>query len=143
MTIGGTDGDVIVNDAAGESVTITKWTSRRVLASDLAAYAASVAPLPPVITETTTAANLLAADVGKYQRWTNASAKALTVRPDSTEALPANGEWHIRNVGAADLTIVEGSGVTINEPNGGTLVVPAGGTVTLKDRKSTRLNSSH
>lgn len=29
MTIGGTDGDVIVDDAAGESVTITKWVSRR------------------------------------------------------------------------------------------------------------------
>lgn len=30
MTIGGTDGDVIVDDAAGESVTITKWVSKRV-----------------------------------------------------------------------------------------------------------------
>jgi hypothetical protein len=29
MTIGGTDGDVIVDDAAGESVTITKWLSVR------------------------------------------------------------------------------------------------------------------
>lgn len=29
MTIGGTDGDVIVDDAAGESVTISKWVSRR------------------------------------------------------------------------------------------------------------------
>ncbi|MES3001326.1 MAG: glycosyl hydrolase family 28-related protein [Pseudomonadota bacterium] len=29
MTIGGTDGDVIVDDAAGESVTITKWDSKR------------------------------------------------------------------------------------------------------------------
>lgn len=29
MTIGGTDGDVIVDDAAGESVTITKWVTRR------------------------------------------------------------------------------------------------------------------
>jgi len=29
MTIGGIDGDVIVDDAAGESVTITKWVSRR------------------------------------------------------------------------------------------------------------------
>ena len=36
MTIGGADGDVIVDDAAGESVTIAKWTSRRVEASDLA-----------------------------------------------------------------------------------------------------------
>lgn len=32
MTIGGTDGDVIVDDAAGESVTITKWVSRRAAA---------------------------------------------------------------------------------------------------------------
>jgi hypothetical protein len=29
MTIGGTDGDVIVDDAAGESVTITAWGSLR------------------------------------------------------------------------------------------------------------------
>lgn len=29
MTIGGVDGDVIVDDAAGETVTITKWTSTR------------------------------------------------------------------------------------------------------------------
>ncbi len=35
MTIGGTDGDVIVDDAAGESVTISKWTSRRALLSDI------------------------------------------------------------------------------------------------------------
>lgn len=35
MTIGGTDGDVIVDDAAGESVTIAKWTSRRVAVDDL------------------------------------------------------------------------------------------------------------
>src|SRR5687768_12083814 len=34
LTIGGTDGDVIVDDAAGESVTITKWESRRTTISD-------------------------------------------------------------------------------------------------------------
>ena len=37
MTIGGTDGDVIVDDAAGESVTIAKWTSRRATAADIVA----------------------------------------------------------------------------------------------------------
>lgn len=35
LTVGGTDGDVIVDDAAGETVTITKWESKRALASDL------------------------------------------------------------------------------------------------------------
>jgi len=35
MTIAGTDGDVIVDDAAGESVTIFKWESRRSTLSNL------------------------------------------------------------------------------------------------------------
>lgn len=35
MTIGGTDGDVIVDDAAGESVTISKWSSRRATLDDI------------------------------------------------------------------------------------------------------------
>lgn len=71
-------------------------------------------------------------DVGNYIRLTNASAKAITVDPESTTALPDNGEWHFRNVGLGDATFTEGSGVTINPPNGGTLVVPQDGTVTLK-----------
>ena len=37
MTIGGTDGDVIVDDAAGETVVISKWVSRRATLTDLAA----------------------------------------------------------------------------------------------------------
>ena len=76
--------------------------------------------------------NLLASQAGKYLRFTSALAKTLTVQDDATETMPDNGEWHIRNVGAADLTIAAGSGVTIHEPNSGTLVVPQGGTVTLK-----------
>lgn len=35
MTIGGTDGDVIVDDAAGETVVITKWESVRLALTDL------------------------------------------------------------------------------------------------------------
>jgi hypothetical protein len=41
MTFGGTDGDDIVDDAAGESVTVTKWTSRRALASAIASAVAT------------------------------------------------------------------------------------------------------
>lgn len=36
LTIGGADGDVIVDDAAGESVTITQWDSKRSTAQDVA-----------------------------------------------------------------------------------------------------------
>lgn len=39
MTIGGTDGDVIVDDAAGESVTISKWVSRRATVDEIVALA--------------------------------------------------------------------------------------------------------
>ncbi|MEJ7831351.1 MAG: hypothetical protein WKF79_00415 [Nocardioides sp.] len=39
MTIGGTDGDVIADDAAGESVTIAKWETRRSTVAQLAALA--------------------------------------------------------------------------------------------------------
>lgn len=35
LTIGGTDGDVIVDDAAGESVTITAWESERIEIQDI------------------------------------------------------------------------------------------------------------
>lgn len=71
-------------------------------------------------------------DVGNYIRMTDASAKALTIDPESTTAQPAAGEWHIRNAGAGDLTITEGSGVTVNPPADGTLVLAEGMTATLK-----------
>lgn len=131
MTIGGTDGDVIVDDAAGESVTITKWVTRRATADDIAALVVGVSA-PEVVTEAGTAVNLDPANASKYVRFTDAGTKTLTVQPDATEPLADNSEYHIRNVGSGDLTIAEGSGVTINPPNGGTLVVPQGGTVTLK-----------
>lgn len=43
MTIGGTDGDVIVDDAEGESVTITKWMSRRTTVGDILGLAPTAA----------------------------------------------------------------------------------------------------
>lgn len=43
IIIGGTDGDVIVTDAAGESVTITQWDSRQATAQDVANLASSIA----------------------------------------------------------------------------------------------------
>lgn len=87
----------------------------------------------PVVTTVAAAdSNLTAAQAGLYLRFTSGAAKTLTVQDDATEPMPDDGEWHIRNIGAADLTLIEDTGVTINPPNGGTLVVPIGGTVTLK-----------
>lgn len=39
MTIGGTDGDVIVDDAAGETVVISKWFSRRASLANIVSLA--------------------------------------------------------------------------------------------------------
>lgn len=97
-------------------------------------------PSPPAVggvgaetvTESGTAANLLNDNAGKYQRWTNASAKTLTVQPNATEEITQDAEFSLRNVGAGDLTISAGSGVTINAPAGGTLVLETGMTATLK-----------
>lgn len=86
----------------------------------------------PVLAFAGTAYNLLAADQGKYLRFTNATAKTLTVRPDATEALPGDGEWHVRNAAASNITVTPGAGVTINAPAGGSLLIPQNGTATLK-----------
>lgn len=47
MTIGGTDGDAIVNEAAGNAVTIAKWTSKRATAADLAGLVPAGVPDAP------------------------------------------------------------------------------------------------
>lgn len=156
MTIGGTDGDVIVDDAAGESVTIAKWTSRRATAQDIAdlgggggipdapsdgkIYGRKDAAWEEVVGGGGNSAvqteagdyTISPGDNGHYIRLTNASAKTISIDLDSTTALPANGEWHFRNVGAGNATIDPDVGVTVNPPADGTLVVPQGGTITLK-----------
>lgn len=85
-----------------------------------------------IITDSTTARDLSASDMGAYLRFTNAAAKALTVRDNADVAITTGLEVHGRNAGAGDLTITEDTAVTVNTPAGGTLVVPQGGTFTLK-----------
>lgn len=53
ITIGGTDGDVIVDDAAGESVTVTKWESVRATSAQLSG-SASARLFPVAIGDETT-----------------------------------------------------------------------------------------
>lgn len=160
IVIVGDEGAAIVDEAAGPEVTISKWATRRASAQDIASLggggdveeapedgqlyarrdAAWEAFTPGgggsgtvvVAPVAGTAYDLLNADKGKYLRLTDAAAKTVTVRPNATEALDDNAEWHFRNTGAGDATFVPGSGVTINAPAGGSLVIPQGGTVTLK-----------
>lgn len=75
---------------------------------------------------------LLAAHVNLYIRLTASGAKQIIVQDEELEALPTNGEWHFRNVGDGDATIIPDAYTVVNPPAGGTLVIPEGGTVTLK-----------
>ncbi|WP_372810097.1 hypothetical protein [Litorivivens sp.] len=86
----------------------------------------------PISTQSGTSYDALNTDNGKYIRLTNASAKTVTFRPDSTHLMPPNGEWHFRNVGAGNATLTAGAGVTLNAPSGGSLVVAQDMTVTVK-----------
>lgn len=70
--------------------------------------------------------------VGRYIRLTAAGSKTITIQDEMVEPLPANGEWHIRNVQGGDATIVPGVYTVVNLPADGSYVIPPGGTVTLK-----------
>lgn len=86
---------------------------------------------PAVVTDNTANRDVASSDAGSYIRMTSGSAKTATFRPNSTHAMPTDGEWHFRCVGG-DLTLTPGSGVTLNVPAGGTLVLSDGMTVTVK-----------
>lgn len=55
MTIGGTDGDVIVDDAAGETVVITKWNSRRTTLANIKTFSLDNVRLQIAASDLTTA----------------------------------------------------------------------------------------
>ncbi|APZ81843.1 hypothetical protein vBEliSR6L_78 [Erythrobacter phage vB_EliS_R6L] len=106
--------------------------NKRVASSELGGGGGGGPGLSEVVTIADANSNLLASQMGGFLRFTAGTAKILTVQSEATEAMPENGEWHLRNVGAADLTLAEGVGVTIHPPSDGTLVIPQGGTVTIK-----------
>jgi hypothetical protein len=63
---------------------------------------------------TGTSDTLTAADADRYLRCTNAGAVTVTVPPDASVAFPVGTEVHLRQAGAGQVTIAEGSGVTVN-----------------------------
>jgi hypothetical protein len=85
MTIGGTDGDVIVDDAAGESVTITAWESVR---ATVQALLDLILDAPPGALDTL---NELAAALGDDANFATTVTNALALKaPLASPALTGN-----------------------------------------------------
>lgn len=90
---------------------------------------------PAIVEESTTALAATPSNSGKYTRFTNIAAKTYTF--NGAQAFVPGAEYHGRNVGAGDLTLVGSGGFSLGAPAGGTLVVPVGGTFTVKIVSST------
>ncbi|WJN60942.1 hypothetical protein [Pseudomonas sp. SO81] len=118
MIVAGANVSVSYNDTAG-TLTVS------------AASGAASSPVSVISGTTYTGA---ASDNRKTLVFTNTAAKAATIDPEATTALPSDWELILNNKGASNLTVVAGSGVTISAPAGGSLVIPSGGTCALKRR---------
>lgn len=129
LTVAGTDGDVIVDDAAGESVTITQWDTVRTTAQGVANLGGG--NLTTVNLQTGTTYTYVAGDKGKLVSHSNASAIAGTL-PQATGSFGAGWAMWVENRGAGTLTItpttstIDGAASLAMTANQGCLIVSDG-----------------
>lgn len=115
MTIGGSDGNVIVDDTAGESVTITKWESHRATAQEIADLGGGGSGGPvPSSTQAGTSYTAVLADANTYILFTSSTAVAFTIPPNASEAFPIDTVISFEQNGTGPVTLTPGSGVTLN-----------------------------
>jgi hypothetical protein len=88
------------------------------------------ASVPPVVEITDSSFGATSANSGNYSRFTNSSTKSYTF--NSSDTFELNAEYHGRNVGAGDLTLLPVGSFVLNAPRGGSLVVKQGATFTVK-----------
>ena len=121
-----TAGDSMVWDASEEKLTITGTNAQTALAvadgnvtmaDDLAVTGAItggsvVAPIA-INAQTGTTYTFVAADAGKLVTSSNGSAQTFTVPPNSSVAFDVGTQIIVQNIGSANCTLAQGSGVTI------------------------------
>ncbi len=103
LTITGTDGQTAL-DVPDGNVTIT---------DTLTVSGGLVAPLA-INAQTGTTYTFVIADAGKMVTSSNGSAQTVTVPPNSSVAFVVGTQIIVQNIGSANATLAEGSGVTIN-----------------------------
>ena len=109
---------------AGSALTTLTGSEEIPFRDDTFATARKVSELGAEIVEVTASATLGATHAGKFVSANHATVGiTLTVPPNSTFAFPVGCEIHVRQTGAAAVTIAQGSGVTITQPATQTLVL--------------------
>ena len=103
------DGAVLVGTAAST----TAWTTSPTIGGTLTAETGIVAPLQ-INAQTGTTYTFVIADAGKFVTSSNGSAQTFTVPPNSSVAFAVGTQILVQNIGSANCTLAEGSGVTIN-----------------------------
>ena len=103
LTITGTDGQTAL-DVADGNVTIT---------DTLTVSGGLVAPLA-FNAQVGTTYTFVLADAGKFVSSSNGSAQTFTVPPNSSVAYAVGTQIIVQNIGSANCTLAQGSGVTIN-----------------------------
>jgi hypothetical protein len=90
----------------------------------------------PSVVHSTETANytLVSSDAGKVIEMNSASARTITVPPNSSVAFPTGTVIELFRLGAGTVTVAAGSGVTINSPGGLLAIDEQYGTVTLRKR---------
>lgn len=142
LTIGGTDGDVIVDDAAGESVTITAWESVYATADQLLADGSITnAKLADMATQTikgrTTAGTGAPEDLTAAQAATILQGDGLTADLAGFRGIPQNAQTGNYTLVAADAgkhiyhASGAGSGDTYTIPANGSVAFPVGTSITF------------
>ncbi len=116
-----TAGDSFVWDSSAESLTITGTDGQTALAvadgnvtitDSLTVSGGLVAPLQ-INAQTGTTYTFVLLDQGKLVTSSNGSAQTFTVPPNSSVAYPTGTQIIVQNIGSANCTLAEGSGVTI------------------------------
>jgi hypothetical protein len=112
----------ITGNASGTAATVTGAAQTNITSvGTLSALAVTgaitagsvVAPLA-INAQTGTTYTFVIADAGKFVSSSNGSAQTFTVPPNSSVAFVVGTQILIQNIGSANCTLAEGSGVTIN-----------------------------
>ena len=118
----GTAGDAFVWDSSDEKLTITGTDGQTALdvpdgnvtiTDTLTVSGGLVAPLA-INAQTGTTYTFAIGDAGKLVTSSNGSAQTVTVPPNSSVAFAVGTQIIVQNIGSANATLAEGSGVTIN-----------------------------